>query len=407
MLNAELEEEIYMRLPEGQRKYNKKGVEYVAKLLKSLYGLKQAPRAWNKEIVKTLLALGFTQSKTDGCIFTYNRGVVYCILGLYVDDIVLACSDDMWYEDFKRVLNSKYKIQDLGKIEHLLGIEIKQGPEFTELSQSKYITELVHKFEVEDLEPKQVPIDASFKITLEGISEEDVKAAKNYPYKSLVGALLWISRGTRPDISAAVGILSKFTHCYTKKHWDQLVGVLLYLKGTPNFCIKYSRVPICEKGPNFVTCFADASYADNKINARSTSGYIIMMNDGPISWYSKQQSGVTHSTSEAEYMAQGTGAMELIYIYELLHCFGIIHHGPMQMYGDNTGCVYMMKNPKMSEKTRHIRVKYHYVRELVEEAMVSITFIRTKYMLADLLTKAVTKEVLQNLRKFIVHEKQL
>jgi hypothetical protein len=152
-------------------------------------------------------------------------------------------------------------------------------------------------------------------------------------------------------------------------------------------------------------CYADSSYADDRSNGRSTTGYVVKMNDGPISWFSKQQSGATHSTSEAEYIAAGKGAMELVYLDELLFCFGIFNKEPMQLFGDNTGCVFMSNNENISDKSRHIRVKYHYIRDLVKEKTITVTYVPTTKMIADILTKAVTVQVMEKLRPFLLVDK--
>ena len=284
----------------------------------------------------------------------------------------------------------------MGRLQFLLGIEINQESHRTTLCQKKYINQLLVKYELENSAPRPVPLDTNFKIDPSGVSDEDYEKAKDYPYKSLLGALLWLSRCTRPDISAAVAILSKFGNKYSVTQWNALVNVLLYLKGTIDLCIEYKKDPMSTPGKLY--CYADSSFADDKSSGRSTAGYVVLLNDGPVSWYSKGQNNVVHSTTEAEFVAAGQGAKELVYCDEILICFCAKTGHKMRLFQDNTGAEYLAKNPKMSDKSRHIRVKFHFVRELYNNGELEVEWIRTEFMVADLMTKAVSLPLLMELR---------
>jgi hypothetical protein len=151
---------------------------------------------------------------------------------IYVDDIAGGHNNLQWFNQFKAFLDEKFSIQDLGKLKFLLGIEITETSEHVRLSQEKYLAELLHRFDMHDCKPQDLPLDPNFEIKVAVVTDETRKQTKDLPYRNLVGALFWISRCTRPDISAAVGILSKYNNDFEIRHWNALLGVLAYLRTT-------------------------------------------------------------------------------------------------------------------------------------------------------------------------------
>jgi hypothetical protein len=201
-----------------------------------------------------------------------------------------------------------------------------------------------------ECESQDVPLASDFKIQLDELTTEDKEEMLHKPYRNLIAALLWLSRGTHPDISAGIGILSRFSHNPSPRHWNALLGVLKYLKGTMNLGIQYyAKSGEYSWTPHKFYCYTDASFSNDLEDGKSTSGYIVYQNGGPVSWYSKSQDYTVQSTMESEYMAAGKGAMELEFLGELLKImFGIGNVSKLLV--DNTACIYTIKNAVIGEK---------------------------------------------------------
>ena len=175
-----------------------------------------------------------------------------------MDDITGGCNNEEWLAHFKSYINNLFKITDLGELSPLLGLEINQTGEYTTISQQKYIKELLHRFEMTESSTQDLPLNPTFKVDPTTVTDSEYAEVKDYPYKNLLGALLWIARCSRPDISSSVGILSKYCMKYSLREWNALVGILKYLKGTINLCIRYSKNPYTT--PNQLSCYADSSF---------------------------------------------------------------------------------------------------------------------------------------------------
>jgi hypothetical protein len=238
------------------------------------------------------------------------------------------------------------------------------------------------------------------------LTAEEEEEMKGIPYRNLVGGLLWLARATRPDIAAAVSILSRFSHKPSPRHWKALLGVLKYLKGTTDLGIRYFKRPVDHNNikRNTLYCYADSSFGNDLEDGKSTTGYIVFLNGGAVSWYSKAQDYTVQSTTEAEYMAAGKGAMEIECLDDLIVTICAYKRTKSQLFTDNTGCLYTVKNAVIGEKVRHIRNKYHYVRQLIEKGLAEITYVKTENMLADILTKPMEKAIFLKLRKYIMHK---
>ena len=389
-LNGVLEEEIFMRQPEG---FVGEGQEHlVCRLKRSLYGLKQSPRCWNSTLDEYLKCLGLVQSTGDLCIYVGSGGEM--IIGVYVDDIVIAGKSEKQVKEFKRALGDRFDVKDLGKLHYFLGIRIVQDDNTGEvwIGQPAYTNKLLEKFGMEDAKSVATPCDANNKLVKVEDGEERIGQGI---YQSAVGSLMYLATGTRPDIIFAVCNVAKFCSDPTKRHWTAVKRILRYLKGTSDLGLLYVR----GDGHN---CFgySDSDWAGDVGDRRSTSGYIFMLSGAGISWQSRKQTSVALSSAEAEYVALSSAVQEAIWLKRLIVELDK-ETGQTEatvIYEDNQAAISLAKNPQYHGRAKHIDIRRHFVRKRVAEGTIALKYCRTEDMVADILTKGLNTNF-EKLRK--------
>ena len=299
-LNGDIDCDIYMVQPEGFVDPNKP--DHLCKLKKGIYGLKQSARLWNDMLDGYLKSRGYRRSDADSCIYVKSvkrddSQISFVILGVYVDDIIPVSTDIQMLNAEKKALSERFKMDDRGEVHNLLGRLIKRDrkAKVTTVSQCNYIERVLSKFGMESCKPVSMPLEPGTKF-LE-LSNEDEKF-DTQTYQQAIGCLTYLSVISRPDISAAVGVLSQFMAKPSKDHWIGVKRVLRYLKGTLDYGLKYS----VNENPTLVG-YSDSDWAGDINTRRSTSGYIFQIGNNTVSWSSKRQTTVAKSSTEAEYVA--------------------------------------------------------------------------------------------------------
>lgn len=301
---------------------------------------------------------------------------------VYVDDILVAAKDEKKIEAFKRKLSNKFDLKDLGPATYFLGIEFTQGNNVVKMCQQGYTQELLQKFGMSESNPVATPIETGVKLVKnQQPSEQDQKL----PYRELVGALTYLSVTTRPDIAYSISYLGQFNNCYDSTHWKAAKRVLRYLKGTIDVGIIYRK----QEEP--VQGYVDADWGNCVIDRRSYSGYIFKLAGGPISWDSRKQRTSALSTTEAEYMALTEGVKEAIYLQRFLQELGFKDLSNLSVFCDNRSCLCLAENPTFHARTKHISIRYHFVRDILARNLFTIKYISTHNQVADFLTKGLTK----------------
>lgn len=246
------------------------------------------------------------------------------------------------------------------------------------LTQKQYVTNVLKNFGMSDSKPVNTPmVPLTQPQPLDASKKNESKKEK--PYQNAIGSLLYLAISTRPDISFAVTYLSQFNNNYTEENWMAVKRIMRYLKGTP------------EKGLLFraddseLSGFSDADWGGN-FDRRSFSGYVFKLSGSAISWKCKKQKSVALSSTESEYVAVSDTAKEASYLRILWNeLFKEEICVPLSC--DNQSAISIAENPVSHERTKHIDIRKHYVRELVQEGKVTISFIPTQIMVADGLTK--------------------
>ena len=385
-LHGDLEEEIYMKQPEG---FVVSGKEHmVCRLKKSLYGLKQAPRQWYKRFDTFMVGHGYTRSKFDNCVYfrQYGNGSFIYLL-LYVDDMLIASKDRSLISKLKSQLCEEFEMKDLGAAKKILGMEIqrdrKGGRLF--LSQGRYLEKVLDRFNMQNCKPVSTPSAAHYKLSAGccPTSEEDIESMSHVPYSSAVGSLMYAMVCTRPDLAYAVSVVSRYMHNPGKDHWEAVKWILRYVKGTVGKGLVFdkSKAATCN-----VVGFVDSDYAGDLDRRRSTSGYVFALCAGAVSWRACLQSVTALSTTEAEYMAASEGVKEATWLRGLVMELGV-HQDTTVVYSDSQSAIHLTKNDAYHSRTKHISVKYHYVRDTVAAGDIVVKKVHTSENPADMLTK--------------------
>lgn len=387
-LNGDLSEDVYMMQPQG---FVEKGKEnLVCKLNKSIYGLKQAPRCWNSELDSFLKSMHFVQSKSDPCIYVKN-GENFFVISVYVDDIILACKSIDEIESVKNQLKSKYQMTDFGSLKYFLGVHVKQDPSNGSIfiSQGAYTERVLQKFGLADANSVKSPVDVSAKW-------QSDTPADPVLYKSAIGSLIYLATKTRPDIAFVVNKLARYCSAPTQDHMSAVKRVMRYLKGTANYGLLYLKN---EHGE----ChgFADADWAGDSKDRKSTSGFSFQLSGASISWSSSKQSCVALSTAEAEYVALSGATQEAAWLKNLLGDLNYNVEGPMTIFEDNTAAICIANDALCNRKTKHIDLKFHYIRDQISCNKIQLRHCRSEDMIADVLTKGVTHEKFVRMRKLL------
>jgi hypothetical protein len=373
-LNGDLNEEVYMDAPPGMIIPKNK----VLRLRKALYGLKQAPKAWYDRFTSVMLENGFSSCYTDTALFTRKSNAGIVILLLYVDDMLITGDDVQGVKGIKSVLTSKFEMSDLGFLTYFLGIEVAYSQRGYFLSQSKLACEIIDRSGISDDKVCETPevVGAKMKI------DDGVPLTDPTPYRQLVGSLMYLSI-TRPDLSHALHIASQFQHAPTTVHMSAVLRIIRYLKGTVN-----KGVFLSSSSELKLLAYTDSDWGGDPSNRHSTTGFCIFLGESLISWRCKKQQKVSLSSTEAEYRAMASTTMEIVWIRRLLEDMGVVIKEPTKLCCDNKSAIYIAKNHTFHERTKHIEMDCHYVREEYLKKVIDLPYVTSEYQLADFFTKA-------------------
>ena len=398
-LNGSLDCEIYMSQLQGFVDSDRP--HHVCKLKKSIYGLKQSARCWNITLDEYLKSVGYRKSNADECIYVKsvkepNGHISFVILGVYVDDIIPVSNSPALLKAEKAALCERFEMTDLGEIHHLLGMSIKRDRESRTLtiSQPNYLDKVLKKFGMENCKPVSTPLEPGRKFQQLSSTDEpfDVQT-----YQQAIGCLTYISMATRPDIAAAVGTLSQYMSKPSKDHWMGVKRILRYRKGTLKYGLQFSAQ---EEKPELFG-YTDADWAGDVDTRRSTSGYVFQIGSGTVSWSSRKQQTVAKSSTEAEYVALSSATQEAVWLRHLMKDLGRQMDAPTTIYEDNQGATELAKNAKFHNRTKHIDICHHFVRERVVSNEIRVIYCPMEDMIADIMTKGLAKLTFEKLRDLL------
>ncbi|KAJ9557645.1 hypothetical protein OSB04_012259 [Centaurea solstitialis] len=381
-LNGYLNEEIYLEQPEG---FVVPGQENkVCRLIKSLYGLKQAPKQWHERFDTTVTNFGFRHNGADRCIYSKCTSDYTVVICLYVDDMLIISTDLEGISETKKYLSSNFKMKDLGEVDTILGIKVKRTGSQISLSQSHYIEKILTKFQHLNIKEFNTPFDSCVKL-----GANSGRAVAQLEYAGAIGSMMYAMHCTRPDIAFAVSKLSQHTINPGVEHWKAVSRVLGYLKRTSKLEMTYMSSSGILEG------YSDASWIDQTSDSKSTSGWIFTLAGGAISWASKRQTCIAHSTMEAEFIALAAAGKEAEWIRDLLSDIRLwdVPMPSIPMYCDSEATLSKVYNVVYNGKSRHIGLRHNYVRQLFENGTIKVVFVKSSKNLADPLTKPLARDL--------------
>jgi hypothetical protein len=404
-LNGDLAETVFVKQPPG---FVVKGAERkVLRLRKALYGLRQAPRAWNAKLDATMAELGFARCATEHALYTRRRGKEHLIVGVYVDDLIVTGARAEDIGRFKEEMAARFRMSDLGALSYYLGIEVRQGKDIIRLGQRAYALKLLERAGMAGCKAVATPMEERIKLSKQSTAAK-VDATL---YRSVVGGLRWLTH-TRPDIAFAVGYVSRFMEDPREDHWAAVKRLLRYVQGTTELGIAFpkrggiqlsvfSEAPPKASEDATLTVFSDADMAGDVDGRRSTSGVLVFLGSSPIAWQSLKQKMVALSTCEAEYVAAATAACQVVWLRRLLAELTGAQVQPPALKVDNQPAIALAKNPVLHDRSKHIDVKFHFLRDCVDGGQLVIEFVDTRRQLAYILTKSLGRLRFQEPRGMI------
>ncbi|KAL9261973.1 Retrovirus-related Pol polyprotein from transposon TNT 1-94-like protein [Drosera capensis] len=344
-LHGELEETIYMSQPEGFAVEGKE--DHVCKLKRSLYGLKQSSRLWYKRFDSFMLNHGYSRSAYDSCVYyrrLHDGSFIYLLL--YVDDMLIAAKNLSQVQELKKQLSTEFDMKDLGSAKKILGMKISRDRKCGKLylSQKRYIKKVLERFGMSNAKPVNTPLAVHFKLSA-SLSPK----TKEEEAEIVVGSLMYAMVCTRPDIAQAVSVVSS-TGC-------SVVG------------------------------YVDSDYAGDLDKRRSLTGYVFILGGSAGSWRATLQDTVALSTTEAEYMATAEATKEALWLNRLVEELGVKQEESSVIFCDNQSAVQLTKNTMYHERTKHIDIRFHFVRNEVAKGTIKVKKVPTAENPADMLTK--------------------
>jgi hypothetical protein len=366
------------------------------KLERSLYGIRQAPRIWYDTLISEFHTLGFVELISDTCVFKHPTE--RCYLLIFVDDIIIVTRNESFRRHITSHLESKFKLKDMGRLRHFIGLQVEYDDDgTTHIHQGDYAEKICDAFDDNDI-TRRTPYEDNqrFSTTQQPATDHDKREMSSYPYRQLIGSLLYLLC-TRPELYFIVISLSRFVTNPGLVHWLAALAVLRYVKLTTIVGIVIKPLQQLE-----LSVYCDSDWGSNTDDRKSISGYIIYLGSTPIIWRSRTQKGkAAQSSCEAEYRAMNDCINELVWIIAFLTELGFKTPTPVRIYCDNISAKDLAYNPVNHDRTKHIDIRFHRIREYIIDGTVEIHYIPTDKNPADIFTKCVVSKVFFNLLQYI------
>ncbi|KAK6145268.1 hypothetical protein DH2020_022088 [Rehmannia glutinosa] len=359
----------------------------VYKLKKALYGLKQAPRAWYDTLSQFLTNNGFTKGKVVRTLFRIQDGESILLVQIYVDDIIFASTNKELSDKFSNLMQGKFEMSMMGELTFFLGLQVKQLKDGTFISQTKYTRDLIKKFGMEEKSSLKIPMNTSVKMDMDA----DGKPVDQTRYRALIGSLLYLTE-SRPDITFAVGVCAKFQSAPKESHMTAAKRILRYLKGCQEVGLWYQK-----EGGFKLIGYSDSTIFGCRVDMKSTSGTCQMLETFGF-WFSKKQNSIATSHGEGENIVGQICCAKVLWMRQQLRDYDVEEKKEIPIMCDNTSAIAITQNPVLHSRTKHIDVRYHFIRDHVEKKDITLEYISTHKQLADIFTKPLCESRFEELK---------
>ena len=352
-LNGELKKTVYVRQPPGFLDNDNPGK--VLRLHKALYGLRQAPRDWNAKLDRTLLSVKFKHCASKHGMYTHDHSKQRLIVGVYVDDLIITRGNMEVLERFKKEMSKNFEMSDFGVLNYYLGIEVQQNSTGISICQRAYAKKLLDTTGLANSNPTRTPMEARLQLRM----ADTTTIVDSTNYRSIVGSLRYLVN-TRPDLAYFVGYVSRFMEAPREEHLVAVKHILRYVAGTRGWGVRYC-VGRGKKKLKLVG-YSDSDMADDVDDRKSTNGMICFLSGGAICWQSTKQKVVALSFCEAEYIAASMAATQGVWLARLMEELIGRESNPPMLYVDNKATISLIKNPVLHDRSKHIKIRFHYIR---------------------------------------------
>ncbi|KAI3692626.1 hypothetical protein L6452_32446 [Arctium lappa] len=374
-LYGSIEEEVYVCQPPGFE--NPSYPDRVYKLKKALYGLHQAPRAWYDTLSSYLLENGFEREVIDKTLFIKRKKKEILLVQIYVDDIIFGSTRDNMCKEFEDLMHQRFKMSSMGELTFFLGLQVQQKSDGIFFCQSKYVQDILTKFGFSESKTASTPMETHKQITAD-LEGEDMDV---HHYRSMIGSLMYLT-ASRPDIMFPVCVCARFQVRPKQSHFQAVKRIFRYLKGQPRLGLWYPH-----DSPFDLIAYSDSDLGGANLDRKSTSGGCQFLGARLVSWQCKKQTTVSTSTTEAEYIAAASCCSQVLWIQNQMLDYGVTFlHTPI--FIDNSSAISIVNNPVKHSKTKHIEIRYHFIRDCNEKKLVQVVNVHTDNQFADLFTKA-------------------
>ncbi|KAK4364279.1 hypothetical protein RND71_015637 [Anisodus tanguticus] len=348
----------------------------------------QSSRASYTRFADYVLTIGFTHSRSDNFLFIYHRGSSLAYILLYVDDIILTASSDALRQSIMTMLTSEFAMKDLEPLSYFLGIDVTRHAGGLFLSQRKYTSEIIERAGMSSCKSTSTPVDTNPQLSAAtGAPYEDPTR-----YRNLTGALQYLTF-TRPDITYDVQQVCLFMHDPRVEHMNEIKRIIRYIQGTLGYGLH-----LYPSSTSTLVSYTDAYWGGCPDTRRLTSGYCMFLGNNLVSWSAKRQATLSRSSTEAEYRGVANVVSESCWLRNLL----LELHCPIQkatlVYCDNISTIYLSGNPVQHQRTKHIEMDIHFVREKVAKGHVRVCHVPSRYQIADIFTKGLPAVLFEDFR---------
>ncbi|KAL0387628.1 UNVERIFIED_CONTAM: Retrovirus-related Pol polyprotein from transposon TNT 1-94 [Sesamum radiatum] len=326
----------------------------VCHLQTSIYGLKQASRSWNIRFDEVIRGYDFVKNNFDPCVYKKVIGSSVLFLVLYVDDILLIGNDIKMLGDTKAWLSTQFSMKDLGEASYILGIKIfrDRSKRILGMTQNSYVEKLLKRFKIEHSKRGFLLMRHGVKLAKKQSpkTDKELKRMLDIPYASAVGSIQYAAQCTRPDITYALSVTSRYQACAGEAHWTAVKTILKYLRRTKDVLLVYGGGELILEG------FSDASFQSDDDDAKSQSGFVFKLNGGVVAWKRSKQDTSADSTTEAEYIAASETAKEAVWMKNYIQELGVVPSiaEPVVIFYDNNGAIMQAKESRSHHRSKHI-----------------------------------------------------